>query len=157
MDRSEFPLFRALGVTARFVQNRALSQASAVCRDGRTFDGVISKLRPEAAGFTYQSVWLDSKPTWVFVFASSKGLERAEVLLRLRALMTGAMAFYNRNCFTVIDRDSEGYEVSMGLLGPATHACGTENRAGTVRSPANGHEAHPARSLDVVSRRARSG
>jgi hypothetical protein len=84
---------------------------------------VIAQLRPEAEGFTYQSVWLDSKPEWVFVFASSKGVERPEVLKRLRALMSGAMAFYERNCMIVVDRDSVGYEVSLGFLGsPPTPA-----------------------------------
>lgn len=84
---------------------------------GRVFDGVISKLRAEASGFTYQSIWLDSKPDWVFVFASSKGVERTAVLMRMRTLMAGAMAFYGRSCFMVIDRDSVGYEVSMGTSG----------------------------------------
>jgi hypothetical protein len=90
---------------------------------GQAFYGVISKLKPEASGFVYQSVWLDSKSDWIFVFASSKSVERAEVLARLRTLRSGAMAFYGRNCFMVVDRDGAGYEVSMGFLGsPPTPA-----------------------------------
>jgi hypothetical protein len=83
---------------------------------GEAFYEVISNLRPKASGFTYRSVWLDSEPDWVFVFASSKGVGRAEVLTRTKALMVGAMAFYERHCFTTVDRDPEGYEVSMGFL-----------------------------------------
>jgi hypothetical protein len=83
---------------------------------GEAFDEVISNLRPKVGGFTYKSVWLDSKPDWVFVFASSKGVVRAEVLTRMKKLMVGAIAFYERHCFITVDRDSEGYDVSMGLL-----------------------------------------
>jgi hypothetical protein len=88
---------------------------------GRAFLGVITKVRSGAKGFAYQSLWLDSRPEWVFVFASSKNIARSEVLTRLRALMSGAMAFYQRNCMIVADRDSVGYEVSLGFLGsPST-------------------------------------
>jgi hypothetical protein len=90
---------------------------------GEAFYEVISNLRPKASGFTYKSVWLDPEPDWVFVFASSKGVTRAEVLTRMKTLMVGAMAFYERHCFTAIDRGAEGYEVSMGFLGsPPTAA-----------------------------------
>jgi hypothetical protein len=85
---------------------------------GEAFYEVISNLRPEASGFTYKSVWLDSEPDWVFVFGSSKGVARAEVLTRMKMLMVGAMAFYEKHCFTTVDRDSEGYELSMGFLEP---------------------------------------
>ena len=83
---------------------------------GEAFHEVISNLRPKASGFTYKSAWLDSEPDWVFVFASSKGVARAEVLTRMKMLTVGAMAFYERHCFTTVDRDSESYEVSMGFL-----------------------------------------
>ncbi len=90
---------------------------------GRAFHEVISNLRPEASGFIYRSAWIDSKADWVFVFASSKGVERADVLTQLKELMVGAMAFHQRNCLMVIDRDSVGYEVSIGILGsPPTPA-----------------------------------
>jgi hypothetical protein len=90
---------------------------------GQVFHEVILKLQYEETGFIYQSVWIDSQPNWVFVFVSSKGIERAEVLTRLGTLIAGAMGFYNRNCFAVMDRDSVGYEVSMSILGsPPTEA-----------------------------------
>jgi hypothetical protein len=90
---------------------------------GRAFYEVISKLQHEETGFIYKSVWIDSQPELVFVFGSSKGIERAEVLTRQKTLLDGAMGFYERNCFMVIDRDSVGYEVSMGILGsPPTSA-----------------------------------
>ena len=91
---------------------------------GRAFHEVILTLQPEKSGFIYKSVWIDSQPDWVFVFGSSKGIERPEVLTRLGTLVTGAIGFYKRNCFAVIDRDSVGYEVGMCILGssPLTSA-----------------------------------
>lgn len=80
---------------------------------GRAFHDTIKNLGRETEGFTYKSVCLDSKPKWVFVFASSKNIARAEVLIRLKKLISGATAFYRRNCFAVVERDSVSYEVGM--------------------------------------------
>jgi hypothetical protein len=81
---------------------------------GRAFRGAIEKLSGEPQGFTYMSARLDSKPEWVYVFASSKNIERPEVLSRMTLLMRGAMAHYHkRRCLLVIDRDGEGYEVGL--------------------------------------------
>lgn len=81
---------------------------------GRAFDEVIERLRKETEGFIYKTAYLDSIPSWVFVFASSKSIDRAEVLRRMMELTSGAMAFYGRNCMIIIDRDHVGYEVGLG-------------------------------------------
>ncbi len=60
---------------------------------GRVFRSLKLKLRSEVKGFIYQSIRLDSKPDLVFVFASSKGIERALVVTHMNKLMAGAMAF----------------------------------------------------------------
>jgi len=82
---------------------------------GRAFYGAIQSLRGRTRGFTYVAAYLDARPDWVFVFGSSKGVERAEVLRRGAALVSGAIAHYGkRQCMSVIDRDGEGYEVAVG-------------------------------------------
>lgn len=81
---------------------------------GRAFRGAIDKLSGESQGFTFMSARLDSKPEWVYVFASSKKIDRSEVLSRMTLLMRGAMAHYQkRKCLLVIDRDGESYEVGL--------------------------------------------
>ncbi len=81
---------------------------------GRAFRGAIDKLSSEPQGFTFMSARLDSKPEWVYVFASSKKINRPEVLSRITLLMRGAMAHYQkRKCLLVIDRDKESYEVAL--------------------------------------------
>ena len=57
---------------------------------------------------------LDSKPNWVFIFASSKGCERQQLLEIGSLLMRGALASYEKTCcLLVIDRDGQSYEVAM--------------------------------------------
>jgi hypothetical protein len=83
---------------------------------GRAFYDVIANLRNDSNGFTFRSARIESKPDLVFVFASSKGVDRAEALARLKVLVTGGMGFYRQNCLVVLDRDSVGYELALGLL-----------------------------------------
>jgi hypothetical protein len=57
---------------------------------------------------------LDSKPDWVFVFGSSKGWERSQLLSSTEPTMRAALAFYKKpHCMIVIDRDGAGYEVAV--------------------------------------------
>lgn len=84
---------------------------------GRQFHSVIKQLSAKPEGLTYKAVFLDSKPEWVFVFASCKKLERAILLDRMMVLMWGAMAFYGKErCLMVVDRDGAGYEVVFGHM-----------------------------------------
>ncbi|HZH49406.1 MAG TPA: hypothetical protein VFD86_06520 [Nitrospira sp.] len=81
---------------------------------GRQFHSVINRLSPQVQGLTFAAVHLDSKPDWVFVFASSKGWERPHVLEAGMLLAAAAMAFYQKKyCLLVIDRDGQGYEVGL--------------------------------------------
>ncbi len=84
---------------------------------GYQFYSVIENLSTQVQGLTYGVAFLDSKPDWVFVFVSSKGLERRELLERGTMLMRGAMAYYEKTCcLRVIDRDGQSYEVAIGEL-----------------------------------------
>jgi hypothetical protein len=96
---------------------------------GRAFHGVIDRLAAQDEGFFYMAVHLDSKPEWVFVFGSSKKLDRAVLLDRMGLLMHAAMAFFEKSrCLTIIDRDGLGYDAGYGLMrSPPTQE---ERRAG---------------------------
>jgi hypothetical protein len=81
---------------------------------GQNFEAVIAALAGESEGYVHNAVRLDSKPDWVFLFASSKGVERAEVLRRIERSMRGALAFYRKQrCMVIVDRDGEGYDVAV--------------------------------------------
>lgn len=81
---------------------------------GRQFHSVIKRLSTQAQGLTYAAAYLDSKPDWVFVFVSSKGSERNQLLEVGLLLMTGALAYYKKTCcLLVIDRDGQNYEVGL--------------------------------------------
>jgi hypothetical protein len=81
---------------------------------GQHFESVIRALADRTEGYVHSAVRLDSKPESVFLFASSKGVEREEVFPRIETSMRGALAFYRKQrCLVVVDRDGEGYEVAM--------------------------------------------
>lgn len=89
---------------------------------GRQFHSVINGLSQQVQGLTHAAAFLDSKPDWVFVFASSKGWERPHVLEAGILFMTAAMAYYQKkSCLLVIDRDGQSYEVGLsGSTGQPT-------------------------------------
>jgi hypothetical protein len=104
---------------------------------GRKFSEVIDQMRSKDGGFLYNAALLDPKPDWVFVFVSSKGVERPMLLERMLELMLGAMAFYEKDrCLVVADRDGAAYEVSFGQMKspptPEERAAG-ERRFGHLR------------------------
>ncbi len=81
---------------------------------GSHFESVIRALTERPDGYVHSAVRLDSKPEWVFLFASSKGAERQEIFRRMESSMRAALAFYKKQrCMVVVDRDGAGYEVSM--------------------------------------------
>lgn len=81
---------------------------------GKNFEYVIAALADQAEGYVHSAVRLDSKPEWVFLFASSKRVAREEIFRRMETSMRGAMAFYGKQCgMVVVDRDGEGYEVAV--------------------------------------------
>jgi hypothetical protein len=84
---------------------------------GRAFQGTIDKLSMKQEGFGYMAAHLDSRPKWVFVFGSCKGLDRVVLLERMRRLALRAMAFYGKNrCLTAVDRDAASYEVGFARM-----------------------------------------
>ena len=81
---------------------------------GHAFRGTMEQVANKNRGFTFVAARLDSMPDWVYVFGSSKNIDRPELLSRMTQLMRGAMTFYTKDkCLVVVDRDSKSYEVAM--------------------------------------------
>lgn len=81
---------------------------------GRALHNASERLASEAEGFVFMAARLDSKPEWVYIFASSKGVGRNVVMSRITPLMRGAMAYYEkRRCLLVLDRDGATFEVAL--------------------------------------------
>jgi hypothetical protein len=81
---------------------------------GKHFESVIRALAGRPEGYVHSAVRLDSKPDWVFIFGSAKKVEREEIFRRMESSIRAALAFYQKQrCMVVIDRDGDGYEVSM--------------------------------------------
>lgn len=81
---------------------------------GQNFEFVTRALADQTNGYVHSAVRLDSKPEWVFLFASSKGVKREEVFRRMETSMRAALAFYRKQrCVVVVDRDGERYEVAI--------------------------------------------
>jgi hypothetical protein len=85
---------------------------------GRAFDSVIQRLLNRNDGFVFRSVWLDSKPDWVYVFAASRNIDPSELQSRMVMLGRGAMAYYEKRRFLlVLDRDGRSIVTSLSRPG----------------------------------------
>jgi hypothetical protein len=85
---------------------------------GKQFARVIQRMSEQPQGYAQAAAHLDSRPDWVFVFGSSKGWERAGMLGCMEQTMRAALTHYQKQrCMIIIDRDGDGYEVSMTLPG----------------------------------------
>jgi hypothetical protein len=81
---------------------------------GLAFESAAQVLVDAPQGFSVRAAYLDSKPDWVFVFASSKNLQRSNVLAWISPTMRAAMAYYQkRRCLLVLDRDGGEYQVGL--------------------------------------------
>jgi hypothetical protein len=81
---------------------------------GESFESVSRSQEGRTEGYVHSAVRLDSKPEWVFLFSSSKGIPREGVFRLIERSMGAAMAFYGkRRCMVVVDRDGAGYEVAV--------------------------------------------
>lgn len=84
---------------------------------GRAFYSVNQKLSTQVQGLAKRTMRLDSRPDWVFLFLSSRGLERPFVLEAGSLVMTTAMAYHQKTrCLLVIDLDGQSYAVALREL-----------------------------------------
>jgi hypothetical protein len=86
---------------------------------GRALSDAAARLTDQTEGFFFLSARFDSKPDWVYILGSSKGLDRTVVISRVEYhLLPGALAFYGKKkCLVVIDRDGVSYEVALSKPG----------------------------------------
>lgn len=83
---------------------------------GLQFTQVIEKVEKaiETETMAYGAAWVDSKPDFVYVLISAKGIDRLAVIKRSNILLRGAMANYQKARGMVIaDRDGKNFEVQL--------------------------------------------
>lgn len=83
---------------------------------GLQFTQAIEKVEKsnEIKNMSYASAWVDSKPDFVYVLISSKGVDRSQVIFRSNLLLRAAMANYRKPRGMVIaDRDQKNFEVQL--------------------------------------------
>jgi hypothetical protein len=72
---------------------------------------VDASTRPDMA---YSSAWFESNPDVLYIVAASRGIPRAEVLMRGQYLLAAGLAFYGKQeGVLVTDRDREGFEFTL--------------------------------------------
>jgi hypothetical protein len=78
---------------------------------GRQFHNVAESMRGRASGLTMAAAHCDGRD-WVFVFISCRGVDKPTQYGIAKILTGGALAHYQKkNCFVVIDRDGEHYDL----------------------------------------------
>jgi hypothetical protein len=83
---------------------------------GLQFTQVIEKVEKaiETETMSYGAAWVDSKPDFVYVLISAKGIARSQVIKRSNILLRAAMAHYQKPRGMVIaDRDRKNFEVQL--------------------------------------------
>jgi len=85
---------------------------------GAQFNNIIEKNKNESndKNTAYGIILPDSKPNFGYVFTSSKGITRQEIIDRGMKLLTSAIAYFDLNsCIAVNDRDSQNFEIQYVL------------------------------------------
>lgn len=68
---------------------------------------------------TYGAVFLDSKPDFVYVVMSARGVDRMELIKRATLLLGGAMTQYKKQRgMAIADREGKSFEVQLRVGGP---------------------------------------
>lgn len=83
---------------------------------GMQFEKLIEKVRKSDSpkNMAYGAYFIDSKPDFIYVLISSKGIERPVVIERAQALLWAGMTAYNkRRGMVITDRDGKSFEVVM--------------------------------------------
>ena len=75
--------------------------------------GVKEKFSSKSMG--YQAAHLDSKPDFLYVLSSTKGMPRNDVIKQCNALLQGGLAHYEKTRGVAVNytQDRDGYEVVM--------------------------------------------
>jgi hypothetical protein len=80
---------------------------------GRQFHTVAESMRGKTEGFIFAAAHAEGRD-WVFVFISSRGVDKTTRYGRAKRLAGGALAHYQKkNCLVIIDRDGEHYDLML--------------------------------------------
>ena len=84
---------------------------------GASLSGVVEQVKEDDsnASMVHQVAHLDSKPDFLYIFSSSKGLSRNEVIKRCCELLQGGLAYYGKTRGLAVNytQDIENYETVM--------------------------------------------
>ena len=84
---------------------------------GASLSGAVEKIKEDDshASMVHQAAHLDSKPDFLYVFSSSKGFSRNEVIKRCCKLLQGGLAHYGKTRGLAVNytQDIENYEAVM--------------------------------------------
>ena len=80
---------------------------------GRQFHTVAESMRGKTEGFIFAAATAEGRDL-VFVFISSRGIDKTTRYVRAKRLAGGALAHYEKkNCLVIIDRDGEHYDLML--------------------------------------------
>jgi hypothetical protein len=83
---------------------------------GMQLTGLMDKIRDDKKyeNMAYGAGFLDSKPDFVYVFVSSKGIARPVLIERMVLLLRAAMTAYDKTRgMIIVDRNGENFELCM--------------------------------------------
>jgi hypothetical protein len=80
---------------------------------GRQFHTVAESMRGKTEGFIFAAATAEGRDL-VFVFISSRGIDKTTRYVRAKRLAGGALAHYQKkNCLVIIDRDGKHYDLML--------------------------------------------
>jgi hypothetical protein len=90
---------------------------------GKQFHTVAEAMRGKTSGLTMAAAHCDGRD-WVFLFISSRGIMKSR-LFDIATVLTGAALaqYQKKNCFVIVDRDGEHYDLIAVKPGVSTD-CG---------------------------------
>ena len=83
---------------------------------GEQFIKIMEKMRNsnEIENMKYMAFYIDSKPDFIYVLVSEKGIKRTILHDRLSTLLRAALAFYKKKRgMAIADRNGSGFEVQL--------------------------------------------
>lgn len=104
-ERKDYLVMQEIIANLRFSERAALGEA---------FSKVMAKTANHDEGFGINIARLDSLPDFVFLFASSKKVDRLTIVQRMIAGLEAAASYYGKTSgLMILDRDQKSYEVFL--------------------------------------------
>jgi len=82
---------------------------------GAGLSTAIEKVRSENADMLYQAVSLTSKPDFLYILSSTKGIPRGDIISRGQSLLMSGLSYYvkKRGLFLNYTQDRDGFELVL--------------------------------------------